>query len=254
MPDENLSRSQRKRLAQKEEYLVTAHRLFSEKGFENTSVEAISEAVDMGHGSFYYYFSSKDEMAALIHIQGVRKLKNRFLKIMAKDRSMLESIELAGKAYIKFHEEYAFYLDIIKAIRTGHKKGYINTETLEDVYREFWEGIIITFKKILEKFNPDGQFKNYGLEEISVISWAIAVGFAEFKEHLLSEYSHLNIDTLFRSIIDIVYGFSGEESKYTLETSCSPISDSSTTAISKKIRLKRYSYKLFPGNKRKRQT
>jgi TetR/AcrR family transcriptional repressor of nem operon len=41
--------------------LETGRRLFLEKGYSNTGIEAVVQAAGVPKGSFYYYFSSKEE-------------------------------------------------------------------------------------------------------------------------------------------------------------------------------------------------
>lgn len=51
----------------KKEILDTANELFSQKGFDDTSVNDILERIGIAKGTFYYYFKSKEEvMDALV--------------------------------------------------------------------------------------------------------------------------------------------------------------------------------------------
>lgn len=46
----------------KDEFLSVAYNLFITKGYDNTSVDEIIEKVNIAKGTFYYYFTSKEEM------------------------------------------------------------------------------------------------------------------------------------------------------------------------------------------------
>lgn len=51
----------------KKEFIEAARELFMEKGFEQTSINDITSKMGMSHGSFFYYFKSKnDVMKAVI--------------------------------------------------------------------------------------------------------------------------------------------------------------------------------------------
>jgi AcrR family transcriptional regulator len=58
-------RRERKRLATRERLFRCAMHLFAERGFFDTTVEDITRAADVGKGTFFNYFPSKD------HIMGV---------------------------------------------------------------------------------------------------------------------------------------------------------------------------------------
>jgi len=46
----------------KEELLQTALELFTERGYENTPVQAITDKIGIAKGTFYHYFESKDAL------------------------------------------------------------------------------------------------------------------------------------------------------------------------------------------------
>lgn len=52
----------------RQEILMTARELFIKKGYDKTSVNDILKVVDIAKGTFYYYFSSKEEVLEAIII------------------------------------------------------------------------------------------------------------------------------------------------------------------------------------------
>lgn len=55
-------RRERKRMATREKLFHTALRLFAERGFPNTTIEDITEAADVGKGTFFNYFPTKEHV------------------------------------------------------------------------------------------------------------------------------------------------------------------------------------------------
>ena len=50
----------------RKEILLTARKLFVQKGYDQTSINDILKVVDIAKGTFYYYFSSKEEVLQVI--------------------------------------------------------------------------------------------------------------------------------------------------------------------------------------------
>lgn len=69
------------------EILVAARELFVSRGYEQTSVNDILKVVDIAKGTFYYYFSSKEEVLEAIILdiveEGARRAEN-----VLKDKSV----------------------------------------------------------------------------------------------------------------------------------------------------------------------
>jgi NADH dehydrogenase len=61
---QTLSRRERKKLETREALLEAAWTLFRDKGFDDTTVEEITERADVAKGTFFNYFSSKDGLLA----------------------------------------------------------------------------------------------------------------------------------------------------------------------------------------------
>jgi AcrR family transcriptional regulator len=66
-------RRERKRNETHHKLLECALRLFGERGFANTKVEDITEAADVGKGTFFNYFPSKEHV--LLHVAEIQRGK-----------------------------------------------------------------------------------------------------------------------------------------------------------------------------------
>lgn len=64
--------------------------LFEEKGFSDTSIQDIVEAIGVTKGTFYYYFNSKEQLLMEIHLEYISDLLKR-------QQTILESDHLSGR-------------------------------------------------------------------------------------------------------------------------------------------------------------
>ncbi|MFZ3102735.1 MAG: TetR/AcrR family transcriptional regulator [Desulfitobacteriaceae bacterium] len=74
MPD--LSRRERKKLETRDRIYYSALQLFQLQGFEETSIEQITQQADVGKGTFYNYFTSKEAVVTEFSTNGFKKLLN----------------------------------------------------------------------------------------------------------------------------------------------------------------------------------
>src|SRR5579872_5987757 len=68
-------RRERRRRETREQILRAALQLFAKHGFANTTVEDITEAADVGKGTFFNYFPTKDHLLAAFGELQIGKLR-----------------------------------------------------------------------------------------------------------------------------------------------------------------------------------
>lgn len=66
------------------EFIEAAQELFSEKGFENTSVDDIVNRVGVAKGLFYYYFDSKEKMIDILYERLMEEIRASITAAMEK--------------------------------------------------------------------------------------------------------------------------------------------------------------------------
>jgi AcrR family transcriptional regulator len=72
-------------LERKQEFIDAATRLFMENGYEQTAVSDIVQEVDVAQGTFYYYFSSKEEILEAVIERDMAYLEENVRQIMNRE-------------------------------------------------------------------------------------------------------------------------------------------------------------------------
>lgn len=67
--------------------------LFSRNGFKDTSVSDITKAANIGTGTFYNYYTSKEELFMVIYLEENEKLKKKILKSIDMDQEPLSLVK-----------------------------------------------------------------------------------------------------------------------------------------------------------------
>src|SRR3989339_392886 len=63
-------RRQRKKNSTRQALIVSATRLFAERGIYQTTIDEITSVADLGKGTFYKHFASREELLAMVVRQG----------------------------------------------------------------------------------------------------------------------------------------------------------------------------------------
>ncbi len=84
------------RKAEREDQLIeTATRLFNEKGYHNTSMQDLADALGMQKGSLYYYIESKEELLRRLLKRATSFLTSQIDEIYASDLPPAEKLRWA---------------------------------------------------------------------------------------------------------------------------------------------------------------
>lgn len=173
---------------------ITEHsiNLFEKKGFSETSIQDIVDSLGVTKGSFYYYFSSKEELLMDIHLRYIDELLDRQEKILAENSScklrlfdivymLISSIKTKGSpAKIFFREMRHLSDERLAQIVAKRDKFRLNVEGLvregmeTGEFRQEINPVIVTFGILgaanwsYQWFNPEGKVTDRQVAEIFV--------------------------------------------------------------------------------------
>ena len=100
-------RAQRRALRTRQRLLEAALAMFTDKGLDATTIEDITERADVGKGTFYRHFASKDEVMLALIEQAVDHLAEYIGRMQQQPSSLEQSLEHLLDAHSKFFKEHA---------------------------------------------------------------------------------------------------------------------------------------------------
>jgi len=118
--EEKMGRRERKKLQSRKMILEAAISEFSKKGYKETSVADIMTAADLGIGTFYNYFASKEELLFSLLGRLGETIRMALAEARAAERSSLELLEVGARVTAKFLDENRFVMPLFLSV-SHHK-------------------------------------------------------------------------------------------------------------------------------------
>lgn len=130
--------------------------LFSRNGFKDTNVLDITKTSGIGTGTFYNYYSSKDELFMEIYLEENEKLKKKIMKSVNMDQdpgSVVKELMLLNLKGMKSNpilKEWYNKEVSVKIENYFHEQKGLNR--LDFMYQDFFE--------IIKKWQEEGKIRN----------------------------------------------------------------------------------------------
>ena len=138
----------------------TAIKMFSEKGYDNTSVEEITAIAGVAKGSLYYHFSKKEDIFDMLLKEGFELLKNN-IEIKTKNcTTALEKIKAVILIQIKVIVKYEHFLNVVFSQLWGEEEK--NQKCKKAVFQ-----YIKIIEKIVNEGITNGEFYDGDVEAIA---------------------------------------------------------------------------------------
>lgn len=200
----------------KEKIIETSIELFDCKGFKETSVQEIVEAIGVTKGAFYYYFKSKEELLkdiCISYIEDLLEQQQRILQDSEKSCTeklyeivymLIRNIKARRKSARIFFREmrhlHEDHLQEIKAKRRAFRQHYqqlIEAGIARGEFKPTLTPDMITFGILgitnwsYYWFQPDGEISEEALTDIYV---DLILNGIKNRESLKEKYStHINV-------------------------------------------------------------
>jgi AcrR family transcriptional regulator len=132
-PMEGVGRRERKAAATRLKLFRCALQLFAERGFSNITVEDITEAADVGKGTFFNYFDSKDHVLSVMAEIQLGKVREALQAAEAGKRSIRSVLR---NLFARVSEEPGRSPELARAILTA----FLSSSIRESLSQNMAEG------------------------------------------------------------------------------------------------------------------
>jgi AcrR family transcriptional regulator len=175
-------RKQRERERRRQQIIVAAKRVFSEKGYSKSTMEDIAREAELSPGTLYLYFKNKDELYASLSLRILQ-----YLNIRLEDVKKEKDIEPRHKiAAIKEALFDVYQFDPMILINMFHLQ---SSETLKNLSSPLLENITELSRNSLailaEIFKDDSDkdiFAGHHPTAIADIVWSLFTGVVLWEE------------------------------------------------------------------------
>lgn len=130
--------------------------LFSRNGFKDTNVSDITKTSGIGTGTFYNYYSSKDELFMEIYLEENEKLKKKIMKSVNMDQdpgSVVKELMLLNLKGMKSNSILKeWYNKEVSVKIENYFREQKGLNRLDFMYQDFFE--------IIKKWQEEGKIRN----------------------------------------------------------------------------------------------
>jgi len=126
-----------------------ALRVFGEKGFEETTISAISKAANISDATIYEYFSSKEEVLFSIPKFYTQREFDRLKEIGRLIHCPKERLRAIIQAYLEFYEKNRLYTSVVMLSLKGNRN-FLKSDAYK-IIREASRTIVDTFSEGVQK-------------------------------------------------------------------------------------------------------
>lgn len=133
------SRGQKSRMRTRQKLIESAQRAMATKGFEQTTIEDITKGADVGFGTFYNHFSSKEDIATALFLDQIREIGCIIDEINGKEADRAVSIAYIQKLLLKKAVSNEVWGWFIVRAHSSHK--IINDAFNERAITDIAEGV-----------------------------------------------------------------------------------------------------------------
>ena len=143
--EEKISRRERKKIQSKHAILQAAVHVFRTKGFQDTSIADIMNAADLGIGTFYNYFESKEEVLRCVLdrlVEGVNASLEEFLQQPRTSAEILEKTVMLS-AELLTNNRFVLPLFLSASNLSGMPEGAIEPSADSSEFRKLFDHIIL---------------------------------------------------------------------------------------------------------------
>lgn len=91
--EHSLSKREMKKIQSKKAIIHSAIELFAKKGLKDTSIADIMQDANLGIGTFYNYFQSKDDLLSSLLIKLAMDIREHYLKSLTEQKTQAQILE-----------------------------------------------------------------------------------------------------------------------------------------------------------------
>ena len=130
---EQMSKKEAVAMLHKERIMTAAERLFSEKGYVQTTIDDISKASEYSRRTIYAYYESKEDILHHIIEKGLRSLKTDIENAVNDNAGFVDACREVCRAKKRYRKEYPHSLETLKRSGAAEIEQMAASDTVKNI-------------------------------------------------------------------------------------------------------------------------
>ncbi|MBF7082860.1 TetR/AcrR family transcriptional regulator [Desulfallas sp. Bu1-1] len=192
---DNPTRIERRKEQIRERIIKAALQAFDEYGYAKTTVDDITTRADIGHGTFYQYFKSKQDLLVMMADDLAERLDD-YVRPKNKHLSVYERMNYEARGILNFYVKHRSLLAALK-----------EAMMIERQFEEKWKKITNSLFRRIERDIKGSMQKGYCRNvDVDVAIRAFTFMLEGYAHYVMMEIpGSVDIDATADSLTDLVY-------------------------------------------------
>ena len=173
-------RREREREERKKQILDAARSLLFSEGLQATSINKIAKSAELGVGTIYFYFASKEEMFAALQEEGIELLHNKIKKRLDRVKRPEDRLKTIARVYFEFSRENKEYFDIINYFLSS--PGTFFSPNVKKRIDQHGNKVISLIVNTIDEGVDCQAFKSVDARRFAMMFWAALHGLMQFEK------------------------------------------------------------------------
>ena len=173
-------RREREREGRKMQILNAARSLLFEEGLQATSINKIAKSAELGVGTIYSYFASKEEIFAALQEEGIELLHSKIKKKVDRVKNPENRIKTIARVYVDFSRENKDYFDIINYFLSS--PGTFFSPSVKNRIDQHGNRILSLIVNAIDQGVDCRAFKSVDARAFAMMFWAALHGLMQFEK------------------------------------------------------------------------
>jgi len=183
-----------------EQILDAAVTLFARHGYADTDTQLLAEKLNVGKGTLYRYFPSKQELFLATVDRAMHRLREAIDAAIAPVADPLEQMAVAIRTYLAFFAEHPDYVELLIQERALFK------DRKQSTYFQHRECNIERWRALYRRLIAEGRIREMPVERISDVIGDLVYGtmFTNYfsgRHRPFAEQAHDILDVVFHGIL-----------------------------------------------------
>lgn len=172
-------RKSRERNKRREDILDAAESVFTEKGIIASTIDDIAREAELGKGTLYNYFPSKEAILWYCAVRGMKRLKELIIATVSPDNEPLLNLRFMAESFMRFAIRHNNYFRIFLTVGMGFSiPSGLTGKEVKEVFEK--ESPYLLIMQELKRGQGTGFFRSD--VELNLLTHAVWIQFYSFMQ------------------------------------------------------------------------